>query len=223
MNEELLEKLVDEYKKAFINSFEAGGGYGFRFDHGVRVMTYTQKFLELSYFKDKKIDMTAAMIAALFADIGKVAAMDEKGEIIYGSQGDLDHAEIGANMMPEILAKYTDDQKLIAFVREIIDEQHGKEQASLESKIVKDADRFDNYGFIVAWRHITYAQYDKRRVDRLNEFWLGEKAREKALSYLEKFHFPFTKALAMKRFEKFDYFMKEIEVEVKGKDIVEEA
>lgn len=219
MTTQLKQHLIEEYKKASYNTFEAGGGHGFRYYHGVRVMTYCEKFLELPYFKDKKVNKDAAIIAALFADIGKVAALNEQGELIYGSQGDLDHAEIGARIIREYLEKHIKDVKLIDFIAQIIDEQHGKEQTSLEAQLVKDADRLDNYGFIQIWRHITFAHYDKRNIDRLNEFWVQEAAREKAKGYLEKFHFPFVKKIAMQRFEKLDYFLHEIEREVKGENI----
>lgn len=219
MTIQLRQHLIEEYKKAFYTTFEAGGGYGFRYYHGVRVMTYCEQFLKIPYFKDKKINKDATIIAALFADIGKVAALDEHGELIYGSQGDLDHAEIGARIIRDYLGQHIADTGLIEFIAQIIDEQHGKEQTSLEAQLVKDADRLDNYGFIQVWRHITYAHYDKRNIDRLNEFWLQEGAREKAKGYLEKFHFPFVKKIAMQRFEKLDYFLSEIEREVKGEDI----
>lgn len=183
-------------------------------------MTYCEQFLKLPYFKDKKINKDATTIAALFADIGKVAAVNENSELIYGSQGDRDHAEIGARMIRDYLGNHIEDSQLLDFIAQIIDEQHGKEQNSLEAQLVKDADRLDNYGFIQVWRHITYAHYDKRNIDRLNEFWVQERAREKAKGYLEKFHFPFAMDVAMQRFKKLDYFLQEIDREVKGEDII---
>lgn len=221
MDEKLKRRLVDEYTKAFADTYEAGGGYGFRVDHGIRCMTYVEKILELSYFKNKKVNKAAAIIAALYADIGKVEALDENKEIIYGSPADNDHANVGAYIVGNYIGTYIKDETLLKLVSEIIEEQHGKEQTTDEAKLVKDVDRLDNYGYITAWRHITYATHDKRRIDRLNEFWVGENAREKAKNYLEKFHFDFVRKIAEKRFKKFDEFLKEIEVEVKGEDIVE--
>lgn len=219
MDKKLQQQLVDEYTRAFADTYEAGGGYGFRVDHGIRCMTYAEKALELPYFSDKKVNKTAAIIAALYADIGKVEALDEKREIIYGSPADNDHAAIGARIVGDYISNYINDDELVEFIAEIIEQQHGKEQLTLEAKLVKDVDRLDNYGAITAWRHITYATHDKRRIDRLNEFWLDEKAREKALGYLEKFHFDFLKDIAQKRFDTFDAFLREIEIEISGADI----
>lgn len=219
MDKKLQQQLVDEYTKAFTDTYEAGGGYGFRVDHGIRCMTYVEKVLELPYFKDKKVNKAAAMIAALYADIGKVEALDKNKEIIYGSPADNDHANIGARIVGDYISKYVNDSTLAKFVSQIIEEQHGKEQTTDEAKLVKDVDRLDNYGDITAWRHITFATHDKRRIDRLNEFWIGEKAREKALDYMGKFHFDFIRKIAKKRFEKFDQFLKEIDREAKGEDI----
>lgn len=220
MEEKLQQQLVDEYTKAFADTYEAGGGFGFRVDHGIRCMIYVERALKLPYFKERNIDAAAAIIAALYADIGKIEAIDENNEIIYGSPADNDHANIGARIVSNYIGKYIQDGALIEFVSQIIEEQHGREQTTDEAKLVKDVDRLDNYGAIVAWRHITYTMHDRRRIDRLNEFWIGENAREKALSYLEKFHFDFLRRIAKKRFDIFDEFLKEIEREIKGKDII---
>ena len=219
MTQKLKSKLIAEYKKAFINTFEAGGGFGFRYFHGVRVMSYCEKFLKLPYFKNKKVNYDVAIIAALFADIGKVKAINKKGEIVYGSKADNDHAELGAMIVKKYLSKHIKDKKLINDVALVIDEQHGKDQTTIEAKLVKDADRFDNYGFIQIWRHITYAHYDKRNIDRLREFWIDEDAKSKAKKYLSQFNFPIIKRLAAARYKKLDYLIKEIDSETQGKDI----
>lgn len=51
MNQEILSKLMVEYKSLFENVWELGGGYGFRYHHGIRVMKYCQKISELPRFK----------------------------------------------------------------------------------------------------------------------------------------------------------------------------
>ena len=219
MNKQLKEKLINEYRKVFINTFEAGGGYGFRYYHGLRTMKYCEQFLKLPYFKNKAINKDAAVIAALFADIGKVKAINKKGELVYGSRGDQEHAEAGAKIISKYLSKYIKNKGLINLIVYIINEQHNKEQSTIEAKLVKDADRLDNYGFIQIWRHITYAHYDRRGIDRLKEFWIDEKARENAKNYLKKFNFPIIKKLAKVRYRKLNYLISEIDKESQGKDI----
>lgn len=219
MNKQLKEKLIAEYKKIFINTFEAGGGYGFRYYHGLRTMVYCEQFLKLPYFKDKKINKTAVIIAALFADIGKIKAINKNGELVYGSNGDQEHAEMGAKIVVKYLTKYIKDKKFINLIANIINEQHNKKQTTLEAKLVKDVDRLDNYGFIQIWRHITYAHYDKRNVDRLKEFWINEKARKNAKSYLKEFNFSIIRKIAIIRYKKLDYLIREIDKEIQGKDI----
>ncbi len=219
MNKQLKEKLIAEYKKSFINTFEAGGGYGFRYYHGLRTMKYCEQFLKLPYFKNKKINKDAAIIAALFADIGKIGAINKDGELVYGSKGDCNHAEMGAKIIIKYLAKYIKNKKIIDLVVNIINEQHHKKQTTLEAKLVKDVDRLDNYGFIQIWRHITYAHYDKRNIDRLKEFWINEKAREKAKKYLREFNFSVISKIAAIRYKKLDYLISEIDKESQGRDI----
>src|SRR4030042_341322 len=217
MNKQLKEKLIVEYKKAFINTFEAGGGYGFRYYHGLRTMQYCERFLKLPYFRHKKINKDAVVIAALFADIGKIKTINKNGKLVYGSKEDYNHAEIGAKIVVKYLTKHIKDKTLINLVTDIINEQHNKEQTTLEAKLVKDVDRFDNYGFIQIWRHITYAHHDKRNVDRLKEFWVDEKARESAKNYLKKFNFTIISKIALVRYKKLDYLISEIDKESQGK------
>ena len=219
MTSKLKKQLLEEYRNIFINSFEAGGGYGFRFYHGVRMMRYCEAFLRLPSFKHIKINRDALAIAALFADVGKVRAINKRGELVYGSKGDREHAKSGALLVSWYISKYLKDKKLMNFIQEIIREQQGIRQMTIESKLVKDADRLDNYGFIQIWRHITYAHYDKRNIDRLNEFWIKEAWRRKAKDYLKKFNFPIIKKIAMERFKKLDYLLKEINKEMNGMDI----
>lgn len=218
MNSNLKTKLIEEYKKIFINTFESGGGYGFRFYHGLRIMKYCEQFLKLPYFKNKKINKDAVLVAALFHDIGKVMAINKSGEIDYDSHGNQNHAEIGGTLIPKYLSMYIKDEKLIALIARIVDEQHGKDQTSIEAKLVKDADRFDNYGFIQIWRNITHAHYDKKNIDGILEFWHGG-AQEYAKERLAKFNFPAIKKLAAKRFKKMNYLFAEIDRECEGKDI----
>ncbi|HAP37429.1 hypothetical protein A2574_01815 [Candidatus Shapirobacteria bacterium RIFOXYD1_FULL_38_32] len=50
-NTELLSKLKAEYKQLFQNVWEFGGGYGFRLNHGIRVMSYCQKIAKFTYHR----------------------------------------------------------------------------------------------------------------------------------------------------------------------------
>lgn len=219
MTSEVKKQLINECRDIFIDKFEAGGGYGFRFYHSLRAMKYAEKFLKLPYFKNMTINKDAVIIASLFHDVGKIAAINKSGEIIYSSNGNKNHAAIGGVIVHKYLAKYVKDEKLIDLVAKIIDEQHGKKQTAIESMLVKDTDRFDNYGFIQIWRNITHAHYDKRNIDRLDEFWNDESARKFARGNLVKFNFPVIKKLAGKRFKKLDYLFAEIKRECTGEDI----
>ena len=221
MDPETEQKLVEIYKKAFYNTYEDGGGYGFRYHHGVRVMLYCKQFIELEFFKNEDINKEALIIGALFHDIGKVRAINGDGEIVYGSDGDRYHEKIGSEIVGEYIGDYVKDKETLAHISQIILESGEKTQTTTEARLVKDADRFDNYGFITAWRHITGIQYHKNpeNVLRLKGFWVDEDFRSKALKYLEQFNYEPIKDLAHKRFEKLDYLIKEMDREAKGLDI----
>jgi putative nucleotidyltransferase with HDIG domain len=218
MTKTLKNKLIGEYKKAFQGTYEKGGGYNFRFYHGLRVMKYCEKFLQLDYFKKKTIDKDALLVAALFHDIGKVQAVDKFGEIQYSSKSNKEHERIGANLIHKYISKYIKDQEITKSVEKIIGEQH-QQQTTIESKLVMDTDRFDNYGFIQIWRHITHAHQSKRNIDQVFEYWFEENGRVEAKDSLKEFNYPVIRKLAKNRFEKLDHLILGIKRETEGLDI----
>jgi len=212
-------KLIGECHKAFFYAHEKGGGYSFRFYHSLRVMKYCEKFLQMDFFKKRVIDKDVLLTAALFHDIGKVKAVSKTGELLYGSQANKQHDIVGAQIVSEYVDKYFKNKRVVKKKKKIIREQHSSEQSSLESKMVKDADRFDNYGYLQIWRHITYAHQNRRNIDQVFEYWFIENARESAEAALKKFHYSIIRKVARDRFKKLDFLIKEIKKESEGLDI----
>lgn len=213
-----LNKLIDILKNIFIDYSEAGGGKGYRFSHSIRVMRYCSNFLKIPFFKKMKLDREATLIAALFHDIGKIEATTKKREIKYNSYGDKYHEKIGAFIVNKFLKRVIKDANFRTKISKIIEEFKEKEPKFLETKLIRDADRLDNYGVIKIWRTITYAQYQNRQIDRVYEYWEGE-GRKKAKKELSHFHFKPIKSLAVKRFKKLDKLIKEIKIENLALDI----
>lgn len=211
--------MLQKYHAIFRNTYEAGGGYEFRYDHGVRVMRYCEKFLTLPFFKKMNIDKDVLLVAALFSDVGKIKSLNAKGELRYDSDADRRHAEIGSRLVVKYIGRSGLGRDKIKKVQSIIDQQHGKKALSVEAKMVKDADRLDNYGCLQIWRHITYAHYDKKGLDRLYEYWVTEGARVSAKNYLRQFYFPIIKAIAKKRYARLDNLLRQIRMEAQAGDI----
>jgi len=202
MNQEILEKLKAEYKQLFQNVWELGGGYGFRYHHGVRVMKYCQKIAEFPRFNGENLNVDALSVAALFHDIGKIEAVDKNGQLIYGNYGGISHDALGAKIVPKYLEKYIKDKELIDLICLIISEQESKTTPTrIESKIIKDADRLDHYGVLHLCCSITYANYQKKNIEGLKEFWGGDEGKNKYEANFSKFYFPEVKAIAEKRFK----------------------
>ena len=201
-NKELIDLLVAEYKQLFENVWEFGGGYGFRYHHGVRVMKYCQKIAKYPRFKNENINLDALLIAALFHDIGKIEAVDKNGQLIYGNYGGISHDSLGAKIAPKYLEKYVKDKELIDLICLIISEQESKiTPTRIESKIIKDADRLDHYGVLHLWSSITHANYHNKNIEGLKEFWEGEEGKKKYEANFSKFNFSEVKTIAEKRFK----------------------
>ena len=201
-NKELLDSLISEYRQLFENVWEFGGGYGFRYHHGVRVMKYCQKIARFHRFKNENINMDALLIGALFHDIGKIEAVNENRQLVYGNYGGISHDALGAKIAPKYLRKYIKDKELINLICLIISEQESKiAPIRIESKMIKDADRLDHYGVLHLWCSITHANYHKKNIEGLKEFWEGEEGKKKYEANFSKFYFPEVKAKAEKRFK----------------------
>lgn len=215
--------LQEEFKKIFDNTFELGGGYGFRYQHGVRVMNYCKKIAEFPRFKDENLNIDALLVAALFHDVGKIKAVDEHGQIIYGNYGDKSHEHLSAEITPGYISKYIDDPELIKLICLIITEQErGVEPTRIESKIIKDSDRLDNYGVIHLWRTAVYSNYEKKNIEGLQEFWESDEGKKKCENNLAKYYFSEVAEIARKRFEKLDEVTMLMIKEQKGEDIIYE-
>lgn len=220
MNQEVLDQLKQEYKALFENVWEFGGGYGFRYHHGVRVMNYCQKIAKFPRFKDETINIEALLIAALFHDIGKIEAVNENGQLVYGNYGGISHDALGAKIAPKYLEKYIKDKELIDLICLIISEQESKiTPTRIESKIIKDADRLDHYGVLHLWCSITHVNYHKKNIESLKEFWEGEEGKKKYEANFAKFYFPEVKAIAEKRFKNLTKTTESIFIESEGFDI----
>jgi len=154
---------ISKLKILFENISEPGGGQGFRFWHGLRVMTYVKNFLNKypDYFKKYKIDRDVAIIAALFHDVGKVEAVTANKVINYGSRGNLNHPKIGGEAIRKILRHKDLSNKKINEIVQVIAEQHDLNKCLPESLLVSDCDILDNCGLLKLWRTITYAEYKK--------------------------------------------------------------
>lgn len=220
MNQDLLNNLIVEYKQLFENVWEFGGGYGFRYHHGVRVMNYCQKIAKFPRFKKEIINIDALLIAALFHDIGKIEAVNEDGQLVYGNYGGISHDALGAKIAPKYLEKYIKDKELIDLICLIISEQESKIiPTRIESKIIKDADRLDHYGVLHLWCSITYANYNNKNVEGLKEFWEGEEGKVKYEANFSKFYFPEIRDIAEKRFNNLSKTTDLILIEQIGEDL----
>lgn len=219
MNQRDLKFYTSQLYELFKDISEPGGGKGFRYWHGLRVMIYVKNFLKKysNYFKKFKISSEVATITALFHDIGKIEAADASKFIDYNSYGNLKHEEIGSHIIKKILSKRLSGEK-IDKIAEVIKEQNEPKKVTPESLLVSDCDILDNCGLLKLWRTITYAHYQERNVDRVWEYWEKEQGRKRIEKEVEEIHFPLIKKVALRRLEKLDLTIREMKKETEGND-----
>ena len=211
---------ISKLKTLFENISEPGGGQGFRFWHGLRVMIYVKNFLNKypNYFKKYKINRDVAIIAALFHDIGKIKAVDANKFIDYNSRGNLNHHKIGGEIIKEILRGSNLSNRKISKIVQVIREQHESEKHLPESLLISDCDNLDNCGLLKLWRTITYADYQKRNVDRVWEYWEKENKFKEGKNEIQKMNFKPIKKVAIRRLKNLNTVIKTMKQEAEGKD-----
>ena len=211
---------ISKLRTLFENISEPGGGIGFRFWHGLRVMTYVKNFLNKypDYFKKYKIDRDVAIIAALFHDVGKIKATNVNKVIDYGSRGNLNHPKIGSEIIKKILGHKNLSNKKINKIAQVIAKHDTPEKHLPESLLISDCDTLDNCGLLKLWRTITYADYQKRNVDRVWEYWEKENGFKKIEDEIQKISFSPIKKVAIKRLKKLNKVIKDMKQEDEGKD-----
>lgn len=219
MNRATRNTIVLRYRRRFERVYESSGAFGFRVDHGIRVMRACELLLPRTRVRLGSWRRDALHIAALYADLGKLKAMNRSGELVYGSDGNLRHAEHGASMLPELLRGVRLDPRVVPLAQQCIREQAGRNQMLVEAKIVKDADRLDSYGVHQIWRQVSFAIHSRRRIDQLWEFWHDNGGRRTAKRYLHLFHFPYIRGIAARRFNLLDQALIAMHREHTGADL----
>lgn len=220
MDKKIIESLVNELKDIFGGVYEYGGGYGYRYQHSVRVMNYCKKIASLPSLKNEEINIDALQIAALFHDIGKIVAVDKDGLLVYGNYGDKSHEIVGSEIAPKYLKKYINDDKLIELICLIIKEQDRNIPVTrVESNIVKDSDRLDHAGVTHIWCSVTFANYQKKNVEAFKEFWESEEGKTRFESSISRYIFPEVAKIARKRLDKLEEFTDLMFYEQEGNDI----
>lgn len=207
------EKMVREY---FGRVSEPAGGKGYRVEHAQRIKKYLLVFLKHKELAGKDIDVTALLLAGLLHDIGDVKRM-VNGSIDYSL--DIDHAQEGAAIAHKELAKLTDDAELIDKIVNIILNHHNSgKDASIETKLVQDADQLDELGYVNFWQMFQYSYNKGRNLADTIAYWQREGIVRKQ-ACVARCNFSFTKTMAKKRLAKMRSFINEITKEIGLTDV----
>jgi uncharacterized protein len=140
------EALLQEIATAANNYFdEARGSHGW--DHVERVVKLCEHIGPL-----EKCDMTVLRLAALLHDIGRSESDKASGSVC--------HAELGADMARAELEKEDAEPALVEAVVHCIATHRfrgGAEPASIEAKVLFDADKLDGIGAVGIGRAFLFA------------------------------------------------------------------
>lgn len=142
MKKEIIEKIKEEAKKYF-----RGASGCHDFSHVERVRN-----LAMRIGKKEKADLDALEIASYLHDIGRKEEMEAKGSFC--------HAEHGGELAGKILKKYKIGQEKIENIVHSIKShrwRNSRVPATLEARILFDADKLDSIGAVGIARDFLFA------------------------------------------------------------------
>ena len=162
-------KYIDFLNDSFMDCFEFSGGQNFRFYHSQNVAFLSNLIAEILDLDEK--DKELVIIASLFHDIGK----STKAYKNVGADGfkelemrlGIDHDEIGADMVRDIL-KNDFDKDFINIVSKTI---RNKESGTKYSNILYDADNMSELGEMEIFRSFYYNSCKNNALDDIFNFW----------------------------------------------------
>ena len=207
-------KLKKILYEAFKGSWELGGGAEFRYKHGLEVADFSMK---IAYIENLEVDKGVMYVAGLFHDIGKVSAVNKGGQIEYESEANKNHEKVSFEFLKKYIANVVSDD-IIKKAAGIINEELN-ESSSIERKIIKDADELGNFGYSQVWRTFNFIALNRQTYEQMLEFWESGNMDDRK-KWIDQLHFTVSKRVALKRYEKFADFIKEIKRESLGEDIV---
>ena len=150
-----------------------------------RLHVYRVLYLALDIAsREPGADMDVLIAAALLHDIGRAAQLLDLN---------LDHAEIGAAEAYEFLNTHGWEEKSAAHVRDCISThryRHNKQPATIEAKILFDADKLDVSGAMGIARTLLYVgQIDEPLYNIRNGELVTDGAHVEAQAFLEEYNF----------------------------------
>ena len=172
-----------------------------RFEHCLRCSIWARRIAVA-----ENADVEIAMVSALFHDIGK--AIDNKAQ---------NHGEVGAQICEDYLTSIAYDKnrrdKIVQIVRNHSNHDQGK-NASLETKVVSDADLLDEIGAImVLWDAMACAGEDAPSYEKAYDKTAKYYARLK-VELPDRLHTPTARQILTGRLSFIDTFLKNLEYEL---------
>ena len=162
-------KYIDFLNDSFKDCFEFSGGQNFRFYHSQNVAFLSNMIAKSLQLSDS--DRELVIIASLFHDIGKSIECYKN----VGAEGfdeiekglNIDHDEIGADMVKDILKDNFDDK----FINTVSSTIRNKKSGTIYSNILYDADNMSELGEMEIFRAFYYNSCANKTLSNVVDFW----------------------------------------------------
>lgn len=194
----------------------------FLWEHSVRVARNAQLITRLPDVSDDSLSETVIVVAALYHDAGWAVRFRD-GEVqrcdILVRPAPETHPDQGAMLMESSLAKLV-SAEVVGRAANVIRSLKRRDAATLEARIVADADNLDEFGALALWPNIRRGALDGRGVQAALDTWRRRKEYQFWTARLnDSFHFGAVREFAQKRLEAYEKFMEALEIQHLGKDL----
>ncbi len=201
-------KYINFLNDSFCDCFEFSGGQNFRFYHSQNVAFLSNTIAKNLGLNEKEREIS--IITALFHDIGKSAKyyknVDAEGFAELEKRLNIDHDEIGADMVKEILRDDFNEE----FINIVSSTIRKKKSGTIYANILYDADNMAELGEMEIFRSFYYNSCINETLSSVADFWFATNRTIK-LSKVEKTKTgKKTKELMMKKFNFIDDCMNKI-------------
>ncbi len=183
-----------------LTKFREDGGAGYTYYHCHRVMRLALALASSDELRDRKVNLRALSIAALFHDVGREIDSDR-------------HCEAGRDFVLRELSLLLDADML---QRVAVLVMHHNNPVNLESEIIHDADLIDHCGATGIWRYFHLFAHRRESADEAVRSY-DEKKGEWLMKHAEWAIFKTAKREIERRLGLHESFMREFRRELDGR------
>ncbi len=218
------DELIEIARQVLIGPSPLGREDLFILDHALRCLRYADVIVRFDEVRTLRVDRTCLDAAIMLHDVARVRLERERrewtGNYAAATMSQDDIYEASAEIAGDVLTRHLEPRQ-VEHTQDIIRQQHSRDAALAEVKILSDACNLDDLGAVGLWRDIRRYAAEGRGIDEALASW----QRRQQYGYYqarldETFRFKATRKWAARRLERLTQLMKTLADEHHATDTI---